>query len=303
MRTAWIVGVTAAHVAVVSGFMMQGCGTVRDPGLDNRVVPMPPRLEPVEPVAPVVRAPIVAPIVPDARVWEPAETTIYTIRKGESLSQIAHRYKLALADIVALNNIDDPNKVRAGQRLVLPGSVDLEKAPVQTVKKAEPMVVPPGGTEYVVQQGDCLSVIAKRFGVKTASLRSANKLKNDVIFVDQKLVIPAGGKPASAAPAAPVAPVIRDIAPLPPAIDEAPDMGEAPVIEAPVVETIEADDVLPPVVDMGASRIHKVSAGQSLLAIASEWNVSIDALRSANPWLNEKEPQEGDELVIPPPEA
>ena len=83
-----------------------------------------------------------------------------------------------------------------------------------------PVVLPPvasvetpavGGSDYVVVKGDSLAKIAKKNGVTLKALQAANpgvvptKLK-----VGQKLVIPAGGKPAvagSTATAAAAAPV------------------------------------------------------------------------------------------------
>lgn len=44
---------------------------------------------------------------------------------------------------------------------------------------------------YFVQKGDSLSIIAERNGVSLAALRAENSLKNDVIWVGQKLRIPA----------------------------------------------------------------------------------------------------------------
>ncbi|SBS33128.1 N-acetylmuramoyl-L-alanine amidase AmiC precursor [Marinomonas aquimarina] len=49
-----------------------------------------------------------------------------------------------------------------------------------------------GGYTYTVSKGDTLSEIARRNGVSLDSLRSANTLRNDVIWVGQKLSIPAG---------------------------------------------------------------------------------------------------------------
>ncbi|ETI61267.1 N-acetylmuramoyl-L-alanine amidase [Marinomonas profundimaris] len=45
---------------------------------------------------------------------------------------------------------------------------------------------------YVVEKGDTLSEIARRNRVSLSNIREANKLKNDVIWIGQKLVIPAG---------------------------------------------------------------------------------------------------------------
>ncbi|MCE2570581.1 N-acetylmuramoyl-L-alanine amidase [Motilimonas eburnea] len=57
---------------------------------------------------------------------------------------------------------------------------------------------PPVGTYYasiaakshVVQRGESLSVIAKRYGVSVAQLKRANNLKSDQVRVDQELKIP-----------------------------------------------------------------------------------------------------------------
>lgn len=48
-----------------------------------------------------------------------------------------------------------------------------------------------GPREHVVSRGESLALIAQRYQISLASLRSANKLKSDVIKVGQKLQIPA----------------------------------------------------------------------------------------------------------------
>ncbi|WP_067036904.1 N-acetylmuramoyl-L-alanine amidase [Marinomonas gallaica] len=48
-----------------------------------------------------------------------------------------------------------------------------------------------GGYTYTVSKGDTLSEIARKNGVSLDSLRSANTLRNDVIWIGQKLSIPA----------------------------------------------------------------------------------------------------------------
>lgn len=48
------------------------------------------------------------------------------------------------------------------------------------------------GTIYIVRPGDSLSMIAQRFGVSLSALAAANRIYNyDLIFVDQRLIIPA----------------------------------------------------------------------------------------------------------------
>ncbi len=44
----------------------------------------------------------------------------YEIQTGDSLSTIAEKFGVDLAQLVALNKIKDPNKIQAGQKLRLP---------------------------------------------------------------------------------------------------------------------------------------------------------------------------------------
>jgi LysM repeat protein len=53
----------------------------------------------------------------------------YTVRPGETLSDIAQKCGVKVSDLVAWNHISDPRKLRAGQKLVLRGTT----APAQPV--------------------------------------------------------------------------------------------------------------------------------------------------------------------------
>lgn len=45
--------------------------------------------------------------------------TIYVVQKGDTLWKIAKRYNTAIEDIVAINDIEDPNKIYPGQKLLI----------------------------------------------------------------------------------------------------------------------------------------------------------------------------------------
>jgi N-acetylmuramoyl-L-alanine amidase len=49
------------------------------------------------------------------------------------------------------------------------------------------------GREYVIEGGDTLAEIAKRYSVSLSSLRTANRLEGDYIRAGQVLTIPEGG--------------------------------------------------------------------------------------------------------------
>jgi len=46
---------------------------------------------------------------------------LHTVQPGETLASIAAAYGVPLADLIAANDIQDPNLIRAGQVLVIPG--------------------------------------------------------------------------------------------------------------------------------------------------------------------------------------
>ena len=95
----------------------------------------------------------------------------YTVKRGDSLSVIAQRFGVALADLKAANNLRS-NTIHIGQELTIPGG-----APLAT-------------TEHTIRRGETLSEIAQMYRVSTASLREANDLRDDRILIGQTLKIP-----------------------------------------------------------------------------------------------------------------
>jgi membrane-bound lytic murein transglycosylase D len=70
-----------------------------------------------------------------AEKWRSAQLPdlFHTIRRGETLSEIAADYHTRVSTLVALNNLGSANRIRAGQRLRLPAA-----GPAPSVAAAEP---------------------------------------------------------------------------------------------------------------------------------------------------------------------
>jgi len=71
---------------------------------------------------------------PKAEATKPArsnDAVEHTVLPGESLGVIARKYQVTVGELVEANSITDPTKVRAGQKLVIPGY----KAVGSTAKK------------------------------------------------------------------------------------------------------------------------------------------------------------------------
>ena len=52
----------------------------------------------------------------------------YTIKRGDTLSQLAERFGVSQVEIVYLNNIKDPDKIYAGQVISIPSLGPLASA-------------------------------------------------------------------------------------------------------------------------------------------------------------------------------
>ncbi|NPV66812.1 MAG: LysM peptidoglycan-binding domain-containing protein [Anaerolineae bacterium] len=143
--------------------------------------------------------PVAAPGLPVA-----SEAPIYhVVRPGETLGTIARQYGVSWQDIATRNNIANPNRILVGQQLLImtaatgaaSGATPPPAAPAPTVTTA-----PDTGQArtHIVQPGEHLSAIARRYGLSWPVLAQANGLVDpNHILVGQALVIPAGGSAAA----------------------------------------------------------------------------------------------------------
>jgi nucleoid-associated protein YgaU len=123
-------------------------------------------------------------------------THLYTVRRGDSLSRIA---RVECGDssrvkrIMALNGITDPDRIREGQTLRLPGA----RAPVASAQAARTPAAPSNRT-YVVQAGDSLSAISQRIlgtSQRWQELMALNGISDPTrIRVGQVLKLPGVGR-------------------------------------------------------------------------------------------------------------
>ncbi len=114
-----------------------------------------------------------------------ADTFLYRIEPGDTLSRIARRFGANVDTLVALNGIADPHWIYAGDILLVPGQGGW----------AGPAF------DYTVVRGDTLYEIAKRYGTTVKALASLNGIDNpNFIRAGQTLLI----KPGQSGPPAPV---------------------------------------------------------------------------------------------------
>lgn len=98
--------------------------------------------------------------------------TTYTVKSGDTLSGIAAKFGVTVAQLQEWNGISNPNLIQVGQVLKVSGSSGGST----------------GTTTYTVKSGDTLSGIAAKFGVTVAQIQSLNGISNpDKIYVGQVL--------------------------------------------------------------------------------------------------------------------
>ncbi len=136
----------------------------------------------------------------------------YTVKSGDTLTNIATRLGVSVEDLARANNVDKNYMVKLGEVLKVPTDKDktskpatttkAEKPKVEKAKEEKPKTAPVAKkeerpTSYVVKAGDSLTNIAKNFDLSTSELAQANNLKVDAgVRIGQKLRIPkAGEKP------------------------------------------------------------------------------------------------------------
>ncbi len=104
-------------------------------------------------------------------------SVIHTVKAGEGLYQIARDYGVSAQTIIDANNIANPNLIKPGQELVIPGAQAPAGASGQRV--------------HTISSGETLSGIATTYGVTMEALMQANGIADpNRILVGQVLTIP-----------------------------------------------------------------------------------------------------------------
>ena len=103
------------------------------------------------------------------------EQCYYIVQRGDTLSQIAERYRgVSAKQLQAWNGISNPRKLQPGQRLKVFAVPAVQEEPIR----------------YIVRKGDNLTKIARKFRVTLNELLAWNNLrKSDTIHPKQKITV------------------------------------------------------------------------------------------------------------------
>ena len=99
----------------------------------------------------------------------------YTVMAGDTLSGIAEKFGITYQELAAINGIEDPNVIHAGQIIKL---------------KEAAMSAPQSENTYTVQSGDTLSGIAEKYGTTYQALAEINGIEDEnTIYTGQVLIV------------------------------------------------------------------------------------------------------------------
>ena len=96
-----------------------------------------------------------------------SKTINYTVKAGDTLSEIAAAHGTTVDVLKQLNGINNPNKIKVGQVIKIPKN--------SGSKAAAPKAIP---ASYTIKPGDTLSGIASKFGVSQRTLQKLNNIEN-----------------------------------------------------------------------------------------------------------------------------
>jgi len=117
-------------------------------------------------------------LIPFNIAWAQSETPpgpVYIVQEGDYLSSIAQRFGVSMEDLIAYNHLTNPDLLKAGDQLVIPGLEGIE-GQLQTKSLA---------------LGDTLRSLSRRYQLPVAMLVKLNHLSSpDELYVGSNLIVP-----------------------------------------------------------------------------------------------------------------
>lgn len=199
-------------------------------------------------------------VIPQVEEPETPDENIYTVKSGDTLYSIANKYGMTVNELKALNNLTS-NTLSIGQKLVVSEG---NAATLDT---------------YTVKSGDTLYSIANKYGLTVNELKSLNNLTSDLLSIGQVLNVSNSA-----------------VTPTPTNIYTVKSGDSLYSIAKQYGVTVDAlksangktsnllsiGEVLVIPTTTTSTRTYIVKAGDSLWKIATNYGVSVNALKQAN---------------------
>ncbi|WP_413944260.1 LysM peptidoglycan-binding domain-containing protein [Bdellovibrio sp. HCB-162] len=196
-------------------------------------------------------------------IADSGDTQAYRIRRGDTLSTVARKYRTTVAYLRDLNDLPRRKPLRVGMRIYVPDRTPIrdrtsvnrsivakKSAPADSGIQKVSATVSADGRYYIVQSGDSLFTIARKYSTSVSELQRLNSIKRGrTLKVGMKLRVPT---PDSSS--------VREVA---------------------------------------KAKVHVVKRGENLSAIAAKYNVSMSDIKQKNKIRNPASLVVGSRIVIP----
>lgn len=254
-------------------------------------------------------------VKPVQDVEKDQEFTTYIVQRGDSLSKISKRYNIKIETIKANNPQIKKDMIRLGEKLKLPGKIDVgeQKVPAgaqantaskpadkNVASQKKPAYKPYTGEtkEYSVKNGDTLGAIAVSSGISVRQLKELNGLSKDMIRVGQKLKVPASKVEKKPAPASSLRKASAAPAKEPDAVVSEPKVD---AVESAPVEAAETDGAVAEPTAASDSKYmnYTVKAGENITGISIRENISESEIREINGFAEDVVLTEGQVIKLP----
>ncbi len=116
--------------------------------------------------------------------------TTYTVSKGDTLGAIARKFATTVSALVTANGITNPNVILAGKQLTIAGGGTTPAAAASTSSggtSASGAQLP--GQRHLVQSGDTIAGIARKYGISSADFVRWNGLQEGTIYASTRLLL------------------------------------------------------------------------------------------------------------------
>ncbi|MDQ4077039.1 MAG: LysM peptidoglycan-binding domain-containing protein [Chloroflexota bacterium] len=234
--------------------------------------------------------PTSSPAPPVAAIPRPSATptrdpTVYEVVAGDTLNIIAIKHAISVEALMAANELTDADVLQVGQKLIIPTASQIVEVEAEQGTPIPTPQTESGHLIHYVRVGETISGIAEQYGVDRNDLLLANGFRPDVqLMAGNTVIIPQGE----------YEPIPTATALLPTAV---------PTVEVALVPsstTTPAPSPTATVTATPAPNLYTVKQGDIARVIASNYGVTLEALRAANPGVNLDSLTIGDTLVIPP---
>ncbi|MCE9627275.1 MAG: LysM peptidoglycan-binding domain-containing protein, partial [Candidatus Eisenbacteria bacterium] len=127
----------------------------------------------------------------------PETPQMHTVGRGETLTSIASRYQVSVADLRRWNGLAKGKAVQKGQLVQVSGDAIADASTLDReaggpdAKRTSGNGKARAAATHTVRKGETLTSIAERHGVTVAALKKLNKLQSTNVIVGQRIKLPA----------------------------------------------------------------------------------------------------------------